>query len=129
MGGRGGWREDRKRNVAFYRAERQGSLVFLWTRWCGRGWDQAAAALGEAECLPGLWSLKHGVSLAESLQDFPSRFLVALKAHLALTMCILRANKDSFGSQGLPKPLQAMGQGKVVMVIIASSCFRIRFYY
>lgn len=52
--GRGGYREDRKRNVAFYRAERQGSLVFLWTRWCGRGRDQAAAALGETGCLPGL---------------------------------------------------------------------------
>lgn len=48
-GGRDWWREDRKRNVAFYRAERHGSLVFLWTRWCGRGRDQAAPAFSGGE--------------------------------------------------------------------------------
>lgn len=103
-GGDGGWREDRKRNVAFYRAERHGSLVFLWTRWCGRGRDQAAASLGEkAGCLPGLWSLKYGFSvwISQGLsrpvcQPTNSHFLCC---RFKVTTCL--DHEQPLGKQGL----------------------------
>lgn len=142
VGGRDGCREDRK-----------GVLLFIGPRdtqvWCFCGPDGAAGegtrlrlpgAVGGEE---GIWmsprSMKSAaqrepgwLTLSRAFQPvrqpahlpFPCRF----KVTTALTMDILPANKDSFDVR-ISLGKQTTRREKVGVVIMASGCFKIRFYH